>query len=307
MTLTENGKNYIARTFGINNCFASSGISFVAHGTDGLDTQIDGNTSSLVAILINDSVFSSITYNGTDYYKSDLISANDGNSIDMENDITWIADNDGDPLGENLYCYTPPTITPTPTTTVTPPVTTPPPTPTTTVTPPVTTPPPTPTTVVHPPVTTPPPTHYPEATAPPLGTIEIIGPPTGAPAVDFDLTNLTMSQDKNDYHLILDNINITNLSQWDAYYIIEVKLFKDAQTECPSTGEAFDGVDRTSSFGIRTIHLGPGETASNHTADIYQPACLSGLYTVCIYLHGNWSSGDVYDEVKDIVEVTTCQ
>lgn len=109
MTLTTNGLDYIAREFGIGDCWVGSGVSWVSVGHDGSRVSESGGTKHIVGRLINDAVYAQIEMvsprTGT-YMKSQLISANDGQSI------TLVDVNNAD----SNYCVgvTPPPPTPTP-------------------------------------------------------------------------------------------------------------------------------------------------------------------------------------------------
>ena len=93
MTLTENGLNYIAREFGIDNCFVKSGLSWIAYDTGGGSVSESGGTKNIVARLINDAVYASIELTaprtGT-YTKPPLIAANDGETIRYQQRRRWL-------------------------------------------------------------------------------------------------------------------------------------------------------------------------------------------------------------------------
>ena len=94
--LTEAGKRYIAENFGVNNCFATSGISWVSHGADGSRISESGGTDNLVGRLVNPAVYEKIVVtspgSGT-YTYSMLKAANDNQDItlvDVANEITGV-------------------------------------------------------------------------------------------------------------------------------------------------------------------------------------------------------------------------
>lgn len=86
MALTTSGLDYIARNFGIGNCWVGSGLSWVSVDHDGNRSSESGGTKSIVGRLINDTVYARIELTsprtGT-YTKSDLISGNNGQSITL--------------------------------------------------------------------------------------------------------------------------------------------------------------------------------------------------------------------------------
>jgi len=106
MTLTTNGKNYIAQHFGTSNCFASSGIAY----TDPAGEPATGSTSDVVATLKLDDGGLSRGADGEIY--DDIVTANDGAVTNT--DIVWISSNDGSPADEAKYCAAAVTPTPTP-------------------------------------------------------------------------------------------------------------------------------------------------------------------------------------------------
>ena len=97
MTLTINGKNYIAQHFGISNCFVASGVSY----TDPAGITTTGSTMDVVTTLKLDDGGLSKGPNNEVY--SDIVAGNDGGPI-TNTDIAWIGSNDGTPAGENQYC-----------------------------------------------------------------------------------------------------------------------------------------------------------------------------------------------------------
>jgi len=105
MTLTENGKNYIATTFGTNKCYVGSGLSWSYLGTDNQSYNETGGTAQIVSRLILTSLVQSVTYNGQNYTYAALKSANNNTDL-IVSDAQWIAQNDGTPSGEAQYCST---------------------------------------------------------------------------------------------------------------------------------------------------------------------------------------------------------
>ena len=107
MTLTANGKNYISQNFGISNCYAASGLSWIAVADDSTVTE-SGGTASIVARLVTTSVYKRIDLTSPiigSYTYAALKQANDNTDVTLT-DAQWIAANDGTPVGEAQYCYT---------------------------------------------------------------------------------------------------------------------------------------------------------------------------------------------------------
>ena len=125
MTLTTNGMNYIAKEFGVGNCFAYSGLSWTSVAIDGTTVNESGGTRNIVARLATTSMYSRIdlTYPVVKSYTyANLRTANNNTDVTLI-DSQWITANDGYPAGEPQYCVsgTPtPTQTPIPTATPTP-------------------------------------------------------------------------------------------------------------------------------------------------------------------------------------------
>ena len=104
MTLTTNGKNYIAEKFGIGGCFVRSGINYTVLVIDGVQYPYNTGTGSLVSKLIS-SVTTSITIGSNIYTNEMLKIANDNTYVNLI-DTQWIVANDGLPIGESQYCVT---------------------------------------------------------------------------------------------------------------------------------------------------------------------------------------------------------
>jgi hypothetical protein len=108
MTLTVNGKNYIAQNFGISNCNAASGLSWTAVANDDTTVNESGGTASIVARLVTTSVYKRIDLTSPrtgSYTYAALKQANDNTDVVLT-DAQWVAANDGTPSGEAQYCYT---------------------------------------------------------------------------------------------------------------------------------------------------------------------------------------------------------
>lgn len=269
MTLTTNGKNYIAQELGIGNCNVSSGLSWIAVATDGSTVSESGGTASIVGRLVTTAVYARIDLTSPkvkSYYYSDLKAANGGTDVTLS-DAQWVAANDGSPTGEAQYCAA--AVTPTPT---------PSPTPSPTPTP------------------TPGPTPAPGM----AGTFEFKGPATGLPTVVLDLSSLIMKQ-ASDYHFEMNDVKITNTSGWTVYLAMEIKLFKGALTSCPASGWVFDGMDRTAPpyKNVRIKSLEPGE-AGIYDADFFQPLSIVGVHTVCLIIWGAWTQDTLKSEISGI-------
>jgi len=112
-TLTTAAKDYIAEHFGLSNCFVRTGLSWTRYDLDGTHTAETGGTVKLINRIFVTSITDYILIGATKYYYADLKTANGGNDITLD-DITWIAEHDGYPPGEDQYCIAV-AITPTPT------------------------------------------------------------------------------------------------------------------------------------------------------------------------------------------------
>jgi hypothetical protein len=251
--ITTNGKKWIAQYLGINNCFVPSGISWTYYAIDGNSLNESGGTAQLVARLVlstTDRVVITSPVAGTFTYL-DLKNANGGQDVTLTDSIT-IKEEDGDPVSETQYCYTPGEA--------------------------------------------PPPVPEQE-----VGTYEFINAPTGTPSVYLYLGNLIMAQDTKDYHFKMDNVAVSNTSPYPMYIAFRVKLFAGDIGACPTSGEVFDGLDRTATArNYRIQHLDPNEVAE-FDLDFYQPLNISGIHTVCLYIHGAWIRTDLISEISGIV------
>jgi hypothetical protein len=106
MTLTANGKNYIAQNFGISNCYSSSGLSWTAVANDDTTVNESGGTASIVARLVTTSVYKRIDLTAPrtgSYTYVNLKQGNDNTDVVLT-DAQWVAANDGSPAGEAQYC-----------------------------------------------------------------------------------------------------------------------------------------------------------------------------------------------------------
>jgi len=117
MTLTKEGKDWLATYAGSNGCFQPSGISYKdADGVSHTGSTGDVANALYVAHLVGKDDVEIVA--GKSY--NDFRSANGGNDLTLD-DVGWVYGNDGDP-GEPQYCITAtttptvsPTVTPTPT------------------------------------------------------------------------------------------------------------------------------------------------------------------------------------------------
>lgn len=112
MTLSENGKAYIAQHFGKLNsstgkyCFVTSGVSY----TDPLGVSQTGGTFDVVSTLCLSGIESLARGPAGEKYE-DLNTAN-GSAVNTSSDPTWVGNNDGDPPSETVYCVSPTTTSP---------------------------------------------------------------------------------------------------------------------------------------------------------------------------------------------------
>lgn len=105
MSLTTNGKNYIAQKFGTSNCFVLTGLTWTAVASDGTQVTENGGTASIIGRLVTTSVYASIIINNVTYTYAQMKTANDNTDMTLT-DAQWIAANDGSPAGEAQYCFT---------------------------------------------------------------------------------------------------------------------------------------------------------------------------------------------------------
>jgi len=105
MTLTTNGKNYIAQKFGLSNCYTATGLSWTAVANDGNQVNETGGTASIVGRLVTTSIYASVIINSVTYTYAQLKTANDNTDLTLT-DAQWVAANDGTPTSEAQYCYT---------------------------------------------------------------------------------------------------------------------------------------------------------------------------------------------------------
>lgn len=279
MTLTDNGRIFIAENFGVGNCFVSTGLTWTAVDVNNATANESGGTAQIVARLLTPSVYKVIiivtpTPQAGAYTPTQLIAANDNQGITVTEVSTEIAGKDGNPAGEEQYCTTP---------------------------------------CVPDWQCETPPNGYefdgcgnrrlntncnPEnGDTDFAGIYEFIGPPEGDPTVILDLSALEMRQDLTDYHFEMNNIVITSTSPQVIYIALEVRLFTGALDHCPTSGEVFAGMDRVSTTKIVRIKvLDPGEV-NNINADFYQPEAMRGVHTVCLLVHGAWTRDELESEV----------
>jgi len=282
MTVTDNGRNYIATNFGIGNCFVSTGLTWTAVDINDATVDESGGTAQIVARLLTPVVYKEIrvltpaTQAGTYTYQQ-LISANDGQIITVPEVSSEISQHDGDPVTEDQFCIA--------------------------------------TCVPDWQCESPlsgyefdgcgnrrlnPACNPQEGDKDYAGTYEFIGPPSGQPTINLDLSALEMTQDPTDYHFEMNNIVITSTSPQVCYIALEVRLFGGALDHCPDSGEIFAGMDRVSTTRIVRIRvLDPGEV-NNINADFYQPEAMRGVHTVCLLVHGTWTRTDLENEVAPI-------
>jgi len=111
MTLTQNGIDYICQNFGdISECCVSSGLQWEWTDIDGNTGVENGGTGAAVGTLILAQLIVKITMLSPprgDFTYQQLRTANDGNDLTFA-DVDQILLNDGDPPGENQWCYIPP-------------------------------------------------------------------------------------------------------------------------------------------------------------------------------------------------------
>lgn len=107
MTLTQNGKNYIAQNFGVDDCFVASGLTWTAVALDGSTANESGGTKNIVGRLATTNMYKEIRLKTprTGTFTYDMVkSANNNTDFSLMVDAAWIGDNDGYPAGENQVC-----------------------------------------------------------------------------------------------------------------------------------------------------------------------------------------------------------
>lgn len=150
------------------------------------------------------------------------------------------------------------------------------------------------------PGTTPTPTPQVGSGAPGLaGTFEFIPPPTGVPTASLDLSAINMRL-TTDGRFEINDVKLKNLTGYDIYVAAEVRLFAGAKTSCPTSGETFRGMDRTQTVNRdQRVRLMSAYEEQVMNFDFYPPQ-LSGIYTVCIYIHGSYFRADLVQEIGSI-------
>ncbi|MCW3140600.1 MAG: hypothetical protein N2V72_00245 [Methanophagales archaeon] len=114
MTLTDAGREYIAKNIGVGNCWVYSGLSWTAVSVTGDRVDRTGGTGKAVKDII-DPTTDHIEIGGLSISKTTLRDNNGGNDVTISDVTGEILKNDGYPAGENQYCVGTPTPTPTPT------------------------------------------------------------------------------------------------------------------------------------------------------------------------------------------------
>lgn len=277
MVLTKNGKDYIAKNFGIDNCFVESGLTWTDVGYDTVDAngnvvkgeRVDssGGTKNIVGRLINTMVYDKIELTsprtGT-FTNAQLVSANEDQIVTLP-DAKTIGLEDGG-IGESQYCVG--AVVPPP---------------------------------VVPPVT--PPSEPEMETL--VGTYDFgkfvcAGDPTGSIAVPKDIT---MGQEKSQVlgkqWFWINGIQISNTSDCIAFFAIEGRLWKGIHSACLNKESvAWKGMNRNvEEEFIRFIPIEPGKTETMYL-DFFVPMTLIGVHTICLYVWANFSKYDLENELE---------
>jgi len=260
MTLTTNGKNYIAQKLGLSNCFVLTGLSWTAVANDGTQVNESGGTASIVGRLVNTSVYARIVINSISYTYANLKAANDNIDVTLT-DAQWIAANDGSPAGEAKYCYV--AGTPTPTRTPTP---------------------------------TPGPTPAPGV----AGTFEFKGPVTGTPTVTLDLSSLIMKQASDYHFEMNDIkiTNTSGYTIYLAMEVKLFKGALTSCPASGWVFDGMDRT-ATAYKNVRIKSLELGETGI-YDADFFQPLSIIGVHTVCLIIWGAWTQEQLKSEIGGI-------
>lgn len=280
MVLTDNGKEYIAKNFGIGNCFVESGLQWTSVGYEITTVDADGNvtvheaervedtggTKNLVGRLVNTMVYAKIELNqprtGT-FTNAQLVGANDGQIVTLP-DVATIGFVDGG-VGETQYCVT--AVTP-------------------------------------PPVVTPPPTATPDFEKI-VGTYDFskmpcTGDPTGGIIVPEDISmGQELSQVLNKQWFWINGVKITNTSACIAFFGVEMRMWAGVRTSCGTKESAvWKGMNRNvEEEFIRLIPIEPGETVTMYL-DFFVPPATLGVHTICLYVWGNFSKYDLGNELE---------
>ncbi|RLG35332.1 hypothetical protein DRN97_00035 [Methanosarcinales archaeon] len=103
MTLTDAGREYIAKNIGVGDCWVYSGLSWVAESVTGDRVNRTGGTGKAVKDII-DPTTDHIEINGLNISKATLRANNGGNDVTISDVTNEILKNDGYPAGETQYC-----------------------------------------------------------------------------------------------------------------------------------------------------------------------------------------------------------
>mgnify|MGYP000318301700 CR=1 FL=1 len=113
MTLTDAGREYIARNIGVGNCWVYSGLSWTAVSVTGDRVDRTGGTGKAVKDII-DPTTDHIEIGGINISKTTLKDNNGGYEVTISDVTGEILKKDGYPAGEDQYCVgtpTPPPVT----------------------------------------------------------------------------------------------------------------------------------------------------------------------------------------------------
>lgn len=272
MVLTTNGKDYIAKNFGVNDCFVESGLTWVDVGYDTVDAsgnvvkgeRVDssGGTKNIVGRIITTMVYEKVELTsprtGT-FTNAQLVSANDDQIVTLP-DAKTIGQEDGG-VGETQYCVD--AVTPAPT-----------------------------------------PTERKET--PPLQVYVGGGEscPKGSPGVELDTSEAFayFKADPITYVGVMD-ILVRNLSdKCFSYFAWEMRMWDGpAGDSCPLTAPERQEISRflaeVSDTKVISVTRANASEVKMIGASFEIPAHLEGLKTICLSLWGNYSKQALLDEL----------
>lgn len=111
------------------------------------------------------------------------------------------------------------------------------------------------------------------------------------------------------YRFEMNNVKITNPTQWSVFYAVEIKIWPGSVATCPVTAPLWNGMNRSVSVNtddqyIRVIELLPGQTTLDvgmewsKYLDFYVPRSVIGTHSICMYLWANYDSSALRAELE---------
>jgi len=269
--ITDALKTWLAMYAGIGNCFSPTGINY----TDPDGIARTGSTGEVLNAFVVANLVgkpTAIIIFNTNYTQLKVI--NGGYDITID-DVAFAYNNDGDPVGEPIYCIG--ECTPNWTCVI--------------------------------------PLNGMEedgcgntrvniacnpSSSDAAGTYIFMQPPSGQPTMILNLANLVMRQASGDYHFEMNDMEVTSTSPVDMYIALEVRLFPGVLSSCPTTTPIYSGLDRVSTTRLPRIYLLNAGEVDTINADFYQPSSIEGVHTVCLIVHGTWLRANLEAEILPI-------